>query len=282
MGDHVDVNGAPFVPDDSAKHRVQWIGAQGAVVAQRAQSLQWHSIDFWGVHSFIEFMRYGTPQTPVNLLECFKVETSFVKVSRVIDRFLTGFGWRPDCFSAATTKRVASIYAVVAALRPVNPTAADALAASVAGALLNVVTELVTEMTSAVQSGSTASELPFMGKSVLGSRSSFATQILTMEADIKARGAGRNTTFPETLNLDDVLTRLRALEGTGLEGARPVKRAAPPDDFEEPWAGVLLYAPTVLPEVLYACCAHCGNAFATCNSLVPCGLRASACAPIAR
>ena len=92
----------------------------------------------------------------------------------------------------------------------------------------------------------------------------------------------RVATFPETLNLDDVLTRLRALEGTGLEGARPVKRAAPSDDFEEPWAGFLLYAPTVLPEVLYACCVHCGNAFATYNSLAPCGLRASACAPIAR
>ena len=254
MGDQVDVNGAPFVPVDSAKHRVQWIGAQGAVIARQARSLQWHAVDFWGVHTFIEFVRYGTPQVPVSLFECFKSETSFMQVARVIDRFLTGFGWRPHCFSEATATSVISKYAVVAALRPVNPTAADSLAASVAGALLNVVTELVTQMTSAVQSDSTASVLPFMGKSVLGSLSSFAGQIRVVEAGIKPRGAGRNTTFPGTLSMDDVLARLKALEGADQGGALAVKRAAPADDFEGPWAGFPpLYAPNILPDILYAC-----------------------------
>ena len=187
-----------------------------------------------------------------------------MQVARVIDRFLTGFGWRPHCFSEATATSVISKYAVVAALRPVNPTAADSLAASVAGALLNVVTELVTQMTSAVQSDSTASVLPFMGKSVLGSLSSFAGQIRVVEADIKSRGAGRNKTFPGTLSLDDVLARLKALEGADQGGALAVKRAAPADDFEGPWAGFFPY--THLMFYLTFCMpVHCGNALATCN-----------------
>ena len=62
------------------------------------------------------------------------------------------------------------------------------------------------------------------------------------------------TTFPGTLSLDDVLARLKALEGADQGGALAVKRAAPADDFEGPWAGFFpLYAPNVLPDILYAC-----------------------------
>jgi hypothetical protein len=231
MGDQVDAAGAPFVPADSAKHKVRWVGTQGGTVAHQAQSLSWLSIDFWGVHSFIKFMRYSTPQVAMTLLECFKSETSFQQVAKVIDRFLTGFGWRPNCFSEATSDSVIDKYAVVSALRPVNPAAADTLAAAVAGALLNVLQELVVKVTSVMQSNSTASELPFRGKTVLGSLSSFANQIQIVENDIESRVGGRNTTFPGTLSLDDLLARVQALEGSGHGGALP---GAPSGDISDP------------------------------------------------
>jgi len=236
MGDQVDATGAPLVPAEVAKHRFTWVGTQGGIVAQQAQSLNWPSIDFWGVHSFIEFARYNTPPTPMTLYDCFKSETSYRQVARVIDRFLAGFGWRPDCFSAATVACVTDKYAVVAALHPVNPAAADTLAASVAGALLNVLQELATKMTSAMRSDSTASELPFMGKAVLGTLSSFAGQMQIVDADIKARAAGCNSTFPGTLSLDALLARINALE-RHHDGAIATKRGAPSGDIRDPWGG---------------------------------------------
>ena len=124
-------------------------------------------------------------------------------------------------------------YAVVAALHPVNPAAADTLAASVAGALLNVLQELATKMTSAMRSDSTASELSFMGKAVLGTLSSFAGQTQIVDADIKARAAGCNSTFPGTLSLDALLARINDLE-RHRDGAIDTKRGAPSGDISDP------------------------------------------------
>ena len=105
------------------KHKTEWVSIQGATITQQAQSLAWTSIGFWGVHSFIQFARYSTPRSPLTLYACFKTETSYQQdlVSRVIDRFLTGFGWRKQCFSSATLARVTVKYAVAAALCEVNP-----------------------------------------------------------------------------------------------------------------------------------------------------------------
>ena len=76
-----------------------------------------------------------------------------------------------------------------------------------------------------------------MGKTVLGSLSSFARQIQIVEKDIESRVGGRNTTFPGTLSLDDLLARVQALEGSGQGGALSVKRDAPLYDVEDPAAG---------------------------------------------
>ena len=136
MADQVDASNAPFVSGEAAKYKTTWVGTRGATIAQQARSLAWTSIDFWGVHSFITFARYSTPQPPLALCECFKSETSYqqVHVSKVIDRFLTGFGWRKQCFSTATSAQATGKYAVVAAFREVNPEAAGTLLASAAAA----------------------------------------------------------------------------------------------------------------------------------------------------
>ena len=63
MGNQVDATGALFVPTESAKHKAKWVGTQGGTVAHQAQSLNWLSIVFWGVHSFIRCVRYSTPRS---------------------------------------------------------------------------------------------------------------------------------------------------------------------------------------------------------------------------
>ena len=94
-----------------------------------------------------------------------------------------------------------------------------------------------------------------MGKTVLGSLSSFANQIQIVEKDIESRVGGRNTTFPGTLSLDDLLARVQALEGSGHGGALP---GAPSGDISDPTLTLAWW-----PSCLRPPCHHLPHACST-------------------
>lgn len=199
MAKDEDNSGTVVVHDEVQKVKAHWLALNSgpSSLSKHAQNMDWHLIDFWAVHTFIEEAVFQAAPTVVPVSEAFVTKERFLLLRPVVDRFLTGFGVRSRAFTKTTESLIAP-YTVADAIAQAHPLQAAGLRSAIVSAIADLFREMQQGFFSAFTSPAALSVIPFKGDALSDNTTDFSRAVTTILADVSDRNKKRSSVFGNT------------------------------------------------------------------------------------